>query len=66
MRATAGVTAEKAGAYRCLCCGQRMFVNGHDVLERCKSCECSIFEPDWRYSDPSFQASETDARELID
>ena len=66
MRATAVAIADRAGAYRCLCCGQRTFVNDHDVFERCKGCECSIFEPDWRYSDAPFQANETGARELVD
>jgi hypothetical protein len=72
MRATAGDVADKPGAYRCLCCGQRTFVSGHDVFERCKSCECSIFEPDWRFSDwryseyPADQNSDIMAREVVD
>ena len=51
MRATAGDIVEDAGAYRCLCCGQRVFKSEHDPFERCRSCDGSIFEPDWRCSD---------------
>lgn len=67
MRATAGNIAEKAAAYRCLCCGQRTFVSEHDVFERCSSCDCSIFEPDWRCSDyPPDPSSEIMHIEVIE
>jgi hypothetical protein len=46
MRATAGHVADKTAAYRCLCCGRRVFMRQGDVFERCRSCDCSIFEPD--------------------
>ena len=66
MRATAGDVVDSAGAYRCLCCGQRVFVRDHDVFERCKNCECSIFDPDWRCSGyPPDPSSETTPREVI-
>lgn len=67
MRATAGAIVENAGAYRCLCCGQRIFVAGHDVFERCKSCDGSLFESDWRCSDYPFdETGETAPVEVID
>ena len=67
MRATAGDIADKAGAYRCLCCGRRTFVSGHEIFERCKSCDCSIFEPDWRCSEyPPDLSSEITPNEVID
>jgi hypothetical protein len=66
MRATAGKIAEKAGAYRCLCCGRRQLVGGHDVFQPCKSCQCSIFEPDWRYSDDLSDRPSDMAGEALD
>ena len=67
MRATAGEIVENAGAYRCLCCGQRVYLKDRDVFERCKSCDCSIFDPDWRCSEyPSDQACEITPPEAID
>jgi hypothetical protein len=53
MRATAGDSVENVGAYRCLCCAQRVFMKERDVFERCRSCDGSIFEPDWRCSQSS-------------
>jgi hypothetical protein len=67
MRATAGDIVENAGAYRCLCCGQRVYVRDHDVFERCRSCDCSIFEPDWRCSEyPPDPACEIVPDEVVD
>jgi len=67
MRATAGDIVDKAGAYRCLCCGQRVFVIDHDVFERCKNCECSIFDLDWRCSEyPTDPSSEIGPNEVIE
>ena len=49
MRAKAGEVASEAGAYRCACCNQRVFVSDGDIFERCTGCDASIFETDWRY-----------------
>ena len=67
MRATAGDIADNAGAYRCLCCGRRVFMSERDAFERCRSCDGSIFERDWRCSEhPPDQASEIASREVPD
>ena len=67
MRATAGSIVENTGAYRCLCCGQRVYMSERDVFERCSGCDCSIFEPDLRCCEyPPDQAGDMTPTEVPD
>jgi hypothetical protein len=46
MKMMAGEVANAAGTYRCACCNQRHFYDEGAVIQRCKTCECSIFQGD--------------------
>jgi len=48
MRAMTGAMTSQAGAYLCACCRRRVVMTVGCIFERCKSCDGSLFETDWR------------------
>jgi hypothetical protein len=50
----AGELASGSGVYRCACCSQRRFMDAGELMERCTTCHCSLFQSDFRSMDIEF------------